>query len=752
MREVRGPLRPGLPGPDTDNAYAPGHPRVADGEYLQVRDYLRILNRRRWIIIGILVAGVLAAAVHNWRTTPIFEARTTLHLEADTNVLALDRPLVDSRDWMREFLPTQLGIMASRDVAQRAAEELMKGTAEADGSAPLPAAADPEVPSIQAIAAGRSLSVDRDTRIVRVGFRSTDPELAARVANALASAYIQKSIELKSHMSGEASQWLEGQLEQQRKVVQASEQALQRYREQHGADALVADRLGTERQNIVVQKLGELQTETTRARAETIDKEAQYRQLAALAGNPAAASTLPAVASNAVVQRLKAELTTLQQQLTQAAQQLGERHPEMIKLQIAVRNAEAELQTEIASVVQSIRNEFEAAQARERALTAALTRQRGEVQALNAKAVEYTALQHEAASNREVLDKLLQRSSEATLARQLQTSNARIIDVAEVPAWPVLPRKNRNLMLAAAGSGFLALGLVFLLEIFNTRLTSPDDVKRHLGVQVIGVTPQVKGMNGHGGPLLSHGAPPQFAELLHGVRTSLVLAPGLSEARTLLVTSSEPGEGKSMAAANLAVSLARLKQRVLLIDADLRRPKLHDLFGTEQQPGLTDVLTGRATHTAVRKTKVPHLWLMPAGVAARNPADIIGSERFGVLVDCLREQFDWVVLDSPPVMAVTDPCLIARVASGVLFVVASNHTPREVARAAVDQLEAVGANIVGVLLNRAALDKPGESYLPYYHRDYRYYAQPDGNGWIPTFPGPQTGQEAGEEVASVART
>ena len=209
------------------------------------------------------------------------------------------------------------------------------------------------------------------------------------------------------------------------------------------------------------------------------------------------------------------------------------------------------------------------------------------------------------------------------------------------------------------------------------------------------MTPQVKPQNGHVSLLLGDGAPPQFAELLHSVRTNLIMAPELATARTLLVTSSEPGEGKTMAAANLAVSLARLNQRVLLIDADLRKPRLHELFGEEQQPGLTDALTGTATTSAFRKTKVPRLWLMPSGSASRNPADLLGSERFSQLIDLLRGQFDWVVLDSPPVLAVTDPCLIARVASGVLFVVGCGQTSREWRRAAVERLDAVGATSWG---------------------------------------------------------
>jgi capsular exopolysaccharide synthesis family protein len=226
------------------------------------------------------------------------------------------------------------------------------------------------------------------------------------------------------------------------------------------------------------------------------------------------------------------------------------------------------------------------------------------------------------------------------------------------------------------------------------------------------------------------------------VRTNLIVAPQLSATRTLLVTSSEPGEGKTLTAANLAVSLARLNQRVLLIDADLRKPRLHELFGEEHAPGLTDVLTGKVTTRAFRKTKVARLWLMPSGSTYRNPADLLGSQRFSTLIDGLQRQVDWVVLDSPPVLAVADSCVIARVAAGVLFVVGSGQTSRELASAAVERLDAVGANVVGAMLNRAVLERRGESYLPYYHRDYHAY-YPEQDESAPEVPGaPSAGDGA----------
>jgi capsular exopolysaccharide synthesis family protein len=253
-----------------------------------------------------------------------------------------------------------------------------------------------------------------------------------------------------------------------------------------------------------------------------------------------------------------------------------------------------------------------------------------------------------------------------------------------------------------------------------------------LRIRVLGVVPRVKPQNGRASPLLGNEVPGQFAEMLRGVRTNLVLAPELGVGHTLLVTSSEPSEGKTTSAANIAVSLARLRQRVLLIDADLRKPRLHEMFGEDQKPGLADVLSGKTSSRDFRKTKVSGLWLMPAGTPLRNPADLLGSPRFTKLIEELRAHFDWIVLDSPPVLAVADPCMIARVASGVLLVLDCGRTSRDVAAAAVQRLEAVSAPILGAMLNRVVLDGRGESYLPYYHRSYQAYYPQDENNLLPS--------------------
>jgi succinoglycan biosynthesis transport protein ExoP len=709
---------------------------LADGgsltDYLPIRDYARILYRRKWLILAIVAVALFVAVAINRTTTPVYQARATLQIDVGANILGFDRPLLplDQRDWMRE-LPTQLAILQSRELARMAREQLQRArtaSTPADqspaanvngGPAPQPqSASDHPLPSVGQIVAGRSVSAVKDTRLVNVSFRSTDPVLTASVANALAQAYLQQNLRLRSQTSGDASESLTKLVEEQKKRVAESESALQRFREQHRADALFTDQLGAEQQNIVVQQLGQLQAEVTKAQTETIAKEALYRQVVAANGEQAALEAIPAIASNAHIQGLKQELATSQRLLGQASKELGVLNPDLIKLQEGMQNTERRLRTEIFNLARAIQNDFEAARAREGAVARALNRQQAEVRTLNSKAAEYSAIEREATTNRDVLDKLQQREREASLAGALESGNVRIVEWAEVPTSPALPRKTRNLTVALVSGGTFALALVFGLQLFNTRVTSTDDVKRHLQIPVLGILPRVPALQGL---FLGNGTSAQFHELIQGIRTNLLMTRDLATGRVLLVTSAEPGEGKSMASANLAASFARLKQRVLLIDTDMRNPRLHEVLDETQQPGLSDVLVGKVTTPVFRKTKVPGVWLLPAGTPSRNPADLLGSQRLNELVQSVRPYFDWIVLDSPPVLAVTDPCLIAQAASAVLLVVDCGRTNREVASAALERLDAVNANVVGVVLNRAILEPDDDSYLPYYHRDYPTY-------------------------------
>jgi capsular exopolysaccharide synthesis family protein len=297
------------------------------------------------------------------------------------------------------------------------------------------------------------------------------------------------------------------------------------------------------------------------------------------------------------------------------------------------------------------------------------------------------------------------------------------VDEAELPSVPVWPRKVLNLTLALLGGCVLALGLAFFFEYVDSRIKSPEEIKAHLGLPSLGMIPALDPKSWKGrDPLISDGVPPNFAEALRTVRTNVLFSSAEEGARNLVVTSTGPGEGKTLVAANLAIGFAQAGQRVLLIDADMRRPRIHQLFRQRQEPGLSNLMVGHSVPSAcIRKSSVPGLWLLTAGRIPPNPAELLGSQRFRDFVQSLSEHFDSVIIDSPPVMAVTDAAIAASAATGIVFVVGAEMTSRHAAKTAIQQLENGRPCFLGVVLNRVDLERNAYYYSNYYRREYHQY-------------------------------
>jgi succinoglycan biosynthesis transport protein ExoP len=722
-------------------------------EERHLMDYVRVVYKRRWIAIPAFLLVFVVGAVNSYRSTPIYQSSAQLLIEKDAPKVGNLSTMFQQQDgWYNDdFYQTQYRILQSRTLARRAAESMrlaehpsieramqpvrspltlrsvVSGAIGwvkrmAVGATPPPARpADDEPGETAAPYAGLllgSLSVSpiRNSRLVDIRMTSSDPQLAADMANGLAQAYIEQNLEYRFSASKEATGWLESQLAEQRRVVEESEAALQRYKEQHDAVAV------EDRQNIVVQRLADLNAAATRAKTTRIEKEALYNQLKSL-DNTDSIDAFPAVLGNEYIQQLKSELGDLQRQKAQLAEKYGERHPQMIKVNSAVGSTEAKLRAEVGKVVESVRTEFEAARAQEESLVAALNTQKAEALRLNRKGIEFSVLQREAESNRQIYESLLQRTKETGISGELKASNIRVVDPAEVPGAPFLPRHQRDLTIAALSGLVFALGLVFLFEYFDNRIKSPQELRAHLGVPFLGMIPAIKGAGE--GALLHEGVPANFGEAIRGVRTNVLFSSAEDGVRLVVVTSAGPGEGKSLFSSNLSVSLAQAGQRVLHIDADMRRPRVHSIFELSQEPGLSNLLVGDCKPSeAIRKTTVQNLCVVPAGMIPPNPAELLGSKRCDEFLAALGDHFDWVIVDSPPVLAVADASIVANSATGVVFVVGADQTSRQAARAALDQLAAVQAHVVGAVLNRVQLERNPYYYAAYYRKEYsRYYAQ-----------------------------
>jgi exopolysaccharide transport family protein len=739
--DASGPLRL-APGPAM-RPVAPPSPIAVDDRSVHLTDYVRVLYKRRWTALGALFAVILTATVYSFTATPVYEARAKLLIDVENPNVVDFKEVIEQDRARADYYQTQFNLLQSRSLARRTLESLKLWDALAPPAGAGKDSASDTVARWVSTALGRtpaarrepdettrqSAAMDtlirnlvvaplRNSRIVDLSYRSPDPDQAAALVNAHAHAYIEQNLEFKFLSSKEATDWLAQRLGEQRHAVEASESALQQYREKNDAVPL-----GTQ-ENIVVQKLSDLSAAVTRAKTERIEREALHNQLVSIQHDRVALDTFPAVLSNTFIQAQKAELANLQRQEAALSDRLGDRHPDIIKMKTSIQAAESKLQGEIEKVVQSIRNQYLSALAQEQSLTSALDSQKREALSMNRKAIEYSVLQREVESSRQIYDSLLQRAKETGISGELRTSNVRIVDLAETPTKPVSPRRGLNILLGLLGGIMFGGCLAFFLEYVDNRIKSPDELKQHLGLPALGLIPAIaaKVLQNGQSPLMNRGVPPSFAEAMRTLRTNVLFSSAVDGGKSLVVTSTGPGEGKTLVASNLAIAFAQAGQRVLIIDADMRRPRVHEVLSLPQEPGLSNVLVGSVKASeAIKATGITGLWILASGRTPPNPPELLGSQRFRDLLDSLRDHFDWVIVDTPPVMAVSDAALIAHFATGVVYVVGAEMTSRFAAQSGLEQLQSARAHVVGAVLNRVDLERDAYYYSHYYRREYGHY-------------------------------
>jgi capsular exopolysaccharide synthesis family protein len=667
-------------------------------------DYVRVLYRRRWLMAAVVGLALGVVILHDTLTTPLYQAQATVLIEPDTPQVVNFQDVLNEGLMQDGYFQTQLQMLRSRALALRTAALLTQEKRDGFNRRSAESGAD-------AVLAGLDILPVRATRMVSIRYKASSPTVAADVTNAHARAYIQQSLDNRFRASKEATDWLDAQLAEERKRVETSEKALQTYREQHDAVSLAAG------QNIVVQKLADLNAAVTRAKTDRIEKEAEYREWLAIrkAGN---LDAIPVVMSNPFIQQLKGDLARLQREYSELSETLGDRHPTLVAKRTEIDTAEKRLSAEVDRVIAAQRNAFQASKAQEDSLVSALEQQKAEALAQNRRGIEYAALEREAESVRQVYLNLLQRAKETSVAEDLRITNIRIVDPARVPVQPVSPRPVFDGAVGTVAGLLFAVGLVFGLEYLDDRARTPDDVLMRVQVPVLGMVPELKAGR-HAAALLQPDVPPALVEAVRAMRTNLLSTAHATDRRSIVVTSARQGEGKTFVASSLAIALAQSHQRVLLIDADMRRPAVHRLFGLPLGHGLSSVLGGEASlGDILRPTAIPGLTVLTAGTPSADAPELLGSPRFDQLFDVLEQHFDWLIIDSPPVLSVTDANLVARRSTGVLFVVASGITRSQAACAAINELRSTGATVLGAVLTRADLQQHPFYFAPYTRGDY----------------------------------
>jgi capsular exopolysaccharide synthesis family protein len=685
--------------------------------------YVHVLLRRRGLVLAVFTAVVVAAALRSFLTKPVYQATAQLLIErADPNVLSFKGVTEEKVGWgIDDYYQTQYKLLQSRSLGRRVVEQLdllndpeyggPRTKKQIEALLAQPTGANSEIEGVISSFLGRTdVRPIRNSRLVNVSVSSGRPDLAAAATNALAQLYIRQSLDLRSETSSEAGQWLGAQIEEQRRKVEYADRKLQELKRQEGLVNI------EERRTLLDQRLKELGTALNERKTERLQKEALWRQMAG-APNP---EELPEVMGSAVVQSLRIELANLERQQAQLLERYLDQHPEVAKVRNQIQDTRSKIRGEAQRVIRSAENAYKAAAAQEASVASALEAAKQEALELGARAVSYDTQKREVDAARQVLDSLMSRSKEADVAAELKSTNIRIVDRAIVPGGPIRPRKLRDIALGVLLGAFLSVGLAFFLEHLDNTLKTPDDVRVHLGVPLLGVVPQETKAQHPNITVLNPALDERFIEGYRVIRTALNYSWSDPGSRIVTVTSTAPGEGKTLTAVNLALTLATQEGRVLLIDTDLRKPATHVLLRTRRGPGLSDVLVGRAkaseaVQTRLRETPLAYL---PSGTHAPSPGDLLTTRTMRGLLDGLRRFYDWIVIDTPPVGAVSEPLILAPLTDGVIVVTSAEMVPRKAVLQTLERIHDSGARILGVVLNRAQVDKHSYYYSHYYGHYY----------------------------------
>lgn len=748
---------------------------------IDLLEYWRIILRRRWIAIIFAGTILVLTMIFTFLAKPVYRSAVTLLIEEESSkILSIDEAFNSTPQIVRDLrgFNTQLMLLQSKSLAERVARKLnlltrpelvsqgnsrtgllsgikyiltLKWIARKEQPAAAgPAAAFPPSNPYSGFAgyvlAGIEVNPVRDTKLVELSFSSPFPQLTTEIVNTLAEEFISFSVEKRYSSTQQASDFLTESIANLRDDLYAKERELQRYGQEK--DILFL----SETESTAVNMFTDLSEAYNQAMLERINADAEYRELKDLEGD-----SIPQFISDPSIQQLKTEYTRLRTDYQEKSRQLKPDHPEMVRITARLDG----LKEEINKAADAAEGRLRAARQKEASIKATLDRQRGDVAKMKNNAILYNSIKSEVESKRRLLNTLLERQSETQLSAQLRglnASNISIIDRAEVPLRPVSPNKRNNLLLALFFGLVGGIGLCFLVDYLDDTVKEPEEVEKIIGLPALGVVPflaskgTTKGTtygsfirdrysSGKESPDRQHSIPEvkeielvnhlhpdsSLSEEYRTVRTSVLLSHAEKPPKVIGFTSAIAQEGKTSTVVNMAISFAQLHERVLLVDADLRKPRLHRLFSLRNVSGLTAFLTGKAPlKDVIHKTHIENIWVVPSGPVPPNPAELLNSKMMKDLLEEASQIFDIVLLDSPPVLAVIDPVIISSIADSMVMVIRAGKTRRKPLLAAVEELKRARASIIGVVLNAANLSNGGYSYSRYYrYNQYGAYKRED---------------------------
>jgi polysaccharide biosynthesis transport protein len=687
---------------------------------IHLRDYLKIVYKRRYPVYTFFTIVFVIVLIGTLSSTPVYQASTKVLIEkVETANLSTAYPYYMPYD--PEFYETQYQLIKSKSVAQKVVTmlslEKTYGSYFKNAKRLLPSDDSKTNMDVLAdmISSGITVSPVKNSKIVNLSFLSTNPEFATLVANSVAKAYIEEILDMRMSSSRYSIEWMSKKAEEEKVKLDQSEQALQEYMRANDIITL------QNKVAITPEKLSAFNTQLIEAQTKRKALEALYSKVSHI--NLKNAETIPAVASDPTIALLRTQILQAEQNTEELSKKFGRKHPAMIKAEEELRGLQQKKDQEIRRVIASIKNEYELARSSEATLNQALSGSKAEALGLNEKFIQYGVLTREVETNRQMYDALIKKVKEESVTEQVQTVNVWVVEKAEKPVSPIKPRKSLNILLGIIVGLFGGVGLAFFFEYLDNTIKSAEDAEARIGLPVLGTIPLLEAKDAKIEEIILKEPQSVYSESYKTLRTAILLSSASQPPRHILITSMAPDEGKTVTSINLATTIARSGYSVLLIDSDLRKPRIHTVFGLNNLSGLSTYLAGATPDiTAIFKSTMINLTVMPSGPPPPNPSELLGSGRMNGLLKILNEKFDLVIWDSPPLMTVTDSLILSRLLDGTIIVTKAGKTTYDLVSRGLKLLQGnreslIDSHILGLVINAFNVKNADQ----YYYQYYNYY-------------------------------
>jgi polysaccharide biosynthesis transport protein len=727
--------------------------RSQAGSTAQLAEYLRVLWKRKWLVLLLATVGIGLAYAWTLRQTRVYQADCTIQYDPNPP-RPLGREVEDVSNPMawwetREYFATQNLIIASRSVAEKVVRKLSLHENADFWMVPSAEQGSWQRASIQDTAkllqSMVTVSQTRESRFVHIMTKDSNPERAALLSNTIAEAYIEKTMEDRLGATTGALEWLGKQLDQLKDQLEHSELALHEFSEQHTSLAVSLE----DQQNIVASNIQQLSRALIDIKARRIELAAKLAELKAANVEDPLQVFSGVVVNNPAVSAQRSRYSALLAERDELLVQYGDAHPRMIALNAQLATLKQTMRAEIDGLIGSAQSDVNQIEKVERGMQDALNQANRVGLELNLQEITHRRLQRARDNTAKLYGTLLERTAQTDLTRALQVAYVRVVDPALVPRAPISPHVSLALIVGALLGLMVGVAIAITLDQLDRVIRTAADAEA-LNVTVLGIIPHIADSGSANTAnysrrkrqasipepvgnrdLIVHNYPKSsVAECCRTIRTNLTFMTADRPRRTIVVSSASPREGKTTTTISLATSLAQSGKRILLVDTDLRKPRLHRVLGKPLASGVTTILVGEHTATqAIQETEVPNLWFLASGPIPPNPAELLHTEQFRQLLNDLSKRFDHVLLDSPPLAAVTDAAIISTQVDGTLLVIHTQRTTRDALRSAMRQLSDVQGHLIGGVLNEVDLSAQRYGYgAYYYYRSEQYYESDGPNG------------------------